>query len=318
WIPLLLGLLALLWGRGTIKNTPGQIFERESAYNYIQVLEVDGFRYLRLNEGQGVHSVYHPWQLQYNGPWMQVLAAPFFNPAPYAPEQVRSMAIVGLAAGTTARQATAVFGDIPIDGFEIDPAIIQVGEQFFGMNLPNLRPIPQDGRWGLEHSPRRYSIISVDAYRPPYIPWHLTTRQFFQSVYEHLEADGVLVINVGRAPNDRRLIEGLAATIGTVFPSLYVMDVPDTFNSILYATRQPTQVENFYANYQALQMRADVHPLLLAAVTRAVASLHANPCAGDHPAAGCVVFTDDRAPIEWITNDMVLRYVLAGGVEDLQ
>ncbi len=62
------------------------------------------------------------------------------------------MAIVGLAAGTSARQATEVFGPIPIDGFEIDPDIIQVGRQYFDMNEPNLNAIAQDGRWGLERS----------------------------------------------------------------------------------------------------------------------------------------------------------------------
>jgi hypothetical protein len=30
-----------------------------------------------------------------------------------------------------------------------------------------------------------------------------------------------------------------------------------------------------------------------------------------------VVYTDDRAPIEWITNDMVLSYVLFGDMESL-
>ena len=51
------------------------------------------------------------------------------------------MAIVGLAAGTTAHEATAVFGPIPIDGFEIDPAIIAVGRKYFDMNSPNLTAI---------------------------------------------------------------------------------------------------------------------------------------------------------------------------------
>ncbi len=90
---------------------------------------------------------------------------------------MQSMAIIGLAAGTVARQATAVFGPLPIDGYEIDPQIIEVGRQYFDMNEPNLNAIAQDGRWGLEHSDRKYTIIGVDAYRPPYIPWHLTTRR---------------------------------------------------------------------------------------------------------------------------------------------
>ena len=225
---------------------------------------------LRLNEGQGQHSMWHPTRLDFRGPWEQFLAAPFFNPAPYPIEKVRSVAIVGLAAGTAARQATAVYGPIPIDGFEIDPKIIQVGRRFFDMNEPNLNAIAQDGRWGLEHSPRRYSIIAVDAYRPPYIPWHLTTREFFQIVYDRLEEDGVMVVNVGRSPTDRRLIEGLTGTIRTVFPSVHVMDVDGSFNSILYATRQPTRIENLYANLLDLYSRPGVHPLLLRSLERVV------------------------------------------------
>ncbi|MBI2758433.1 MAG: hypothetical protein HYX49_07115 [Chloroflexi bacterium] len=30
------------------------------------------------------------------------------------------------------------------------------------------------------------------------------------------------------------------------------------------------------------------------------------------------VFTDDRAPIEWIVNDMVIRFALSGGLSGLQ
>ena len=85
---------------------------------------------------------------------------------------MRRIAIVGLAAGTTARQAAAVFPNVVIDGFEIDPEIVEVGRRYFDMNLPNLNVIVQDGRWGLANSPEKYDLICVDAYRPPYIPWH--------------------------------------------------------------------------------------------------------------------------------------------------
>jgi len=320
WMPVFLGVLAILWGRGDIKASQGQIYETESAYNYIQVQEIGGTRYLRLNEGQGIHSVYHPDQLAFYGPWMQVLAAPLFNQAPYAPEDVDSLAIVGLAAGTVSNQATEVFGPIPIDGFEIDPEIIRVGQEFFGMTQTNLNPLPQDGRWGLEHSPRKYTIISIDAYRPPYIPWHLTTQEFFQVVYDHLAEDGVLVINVGRAPADRRLIEGLIGTISTLFPSIYVMDIPETFNSIVYATVQPTTPDDLYENYQMLYTSENAHPVLLESVQRAIAFMQPNPCDAQatDPAEGCIVFTDDLAPIEWITNKMILNYVLFGGIDELQ
>lgn len=311
WMPLVLVILALLGAGATIKATAGQIYETESAYNYIQVLERDGFRYLRLNEGQGVHSVYHPADLYYYGAWMQFLAGPFFNPPNYGPEQVKTMAIVGLAAGTAARQATAAFGPLAIDGYEIDPKIIEVGQEFFGMNLPNLNAIAEDGRWGLEHSPRQYDLIAIDAYRPPYIPWHLTTVEFFQVVKDHLAEDGVAVINVGRAPDDRRLIEALVGTLQPLFPSIHVMDIPGTFNSMIYATMQPTTPDNLYQNLLYLSARGDIHPLLLESLKITVLNIQPTP-------ESATVFTDDRAPIEWLTNNMVLRFVFGGDLEVLQ
>ena len=315
-LPYLLALLLLpvlaFWGHSRgYKNSMGQIYETESGYNYIQVLEIDGYRYLRLNEGQGVHSTYHPTQLNYYGPWEQVLAAPFFNPPPYSPENVKRIGIVGLAAGTTARQAAFVYPDAMIDGFEIDPKIVEVGQKYFDMNQPNLNVFVEDGRWGLAHSSQKYQIISVDAYRPPYIPWHLTTQEFFSMVKDHLTEDGVMVINVGRGPEDRRLINALGTTIGTIFPSIYVVDVPGSFNSILFATRQPTQVENLIENYRDLTAKASVHSLLLETLQVSVENLAPSP-------QKSMVFTDDRAPVEWITNNMIVEFLLFGDMEMVQ
>ncbi len=288
---------------GTDKTTQGIVYEAESSYNYIQVIKDDnGYFYLRLNEGQGIHSVYHPTQLFYGGPWEMVLAAPLFSTTPFQTENIRSMAIVGLAAGTTARQASLVYPDIQIDGIEIDPKIVEAGKQFFGMDLPNLNILLQDGRWALEHSEKRYQIISIDAYRPPYIPAHLTTQEFFQSVYDHLTADGVMVINVGRAPNDRRLINSLSSTLLSVFPSVFVVDLPNTFNSLIYASRDQTTREDLVENYTRLQQTYQPDHLLLTVASVVMENLQPTPL----PQA---IFTDDKSPIEWITNHMVLRYL---------
>lgn len=311
WMPILVLLLAVLGiGRG-IKSTPGQIFESESQYNYIQVLEEDGYRYLRLNEGQGIHSVYHPDEINYYGPWKQFLVAPFFNQPSVHPNDIQSIAVVGLAAGTTAHQATEVYGPIPIDGFEIDGQIIEIGEQYFDMNQSNLNAMAQDGRWGLEHSSRKYDLIALDAYRPPYIPWHLTTIEFFQIVHDRLAEGGAVGINVGRAPGDRRLIDGIVSTLKQVFPSVYVMDVPETFNSIIFATKQKTTTDNLYVNLFALSEYEDVHPLLVEAIEITALNLQPLP-------ESSTIFTDDLAPIEWITNNMVLRFMLFGDMEILQ
>lgn len=293
------------------KDTPGQVFETESTYNYIEVLELGEYRYLRLNDGQGVHSEYHPSELFYGGPWEQFLVGPFFNEAPLKIQQIERIAIVGLAAGTSARQATAVFGAVSIDGYEIDSKIVQVGRDYFEMTMPNLNVHITDGRWGLEHSPYQYSLIIVDAYRPPYIPPNLTTREFFGIVHEHLAPNGVLAINIGRTADDRRLINDLAATIGEHFASIYVMDIPYTFNSILYATKAETRVENLYTNLDLLHADPATHPLLLTAVSVTATNLRDTPIGGR-------VYTDDLAPVEAVTNDMIIRFILGGGAETLQ
>ncbi len=307
WMPILIILLGVIWGSGPIKKTANQIYEKESSYNYIQVLEENGYRLLRLNEGQGIHSIYHPDQVGYRGTWMQVLAAPFFNPAPFLPGDVEDMAIIGLAAGTSARQATIVFGPLPIDGFEIDSEIIKVGQDYFSMTDENLNPISQDGRWGLNQSGKKYSLISIDAYRPPYIPWHFTTREFFSIVFDHLEDDGVLALNVGRTPEDEELLAGLVATIQTVFPSVYVMDVPATYNSMIYATVRETKWQNLENNYLLLEDDELIEPILLQSIRIVLENRRPVP-------EGGMIFTDDKAPIERITNMMVLNNILYGPV----
>jgi spermidine synthase len=305
-----LAILAIFGGGGGIKRSSGQIYETESAYNYIQVLEINGTRYLRLNDGQGIHSEYNPQTLEYGGPWQQFLVGPFFYPD-RKPEDVRRIAIVGLAAGTTARQAAAVFPNVVIDGFEIDPKIVEVGRNFFAMTMSNLNVIVQDGRWGLSSSLEKYDLICVDAYRPPYIPPHLTTREFFQIAADHLTPEGAVVINVGRSPSDRRLIDGLATTLATIFPSIYVMDIPNTFNSMVYATLQPTDAANLRQNLSALVERQDSQPLLVDSVAMTLANLQPAP-------QYSVVFTDDLSPIEWITNTMILNFFLQGEMDTMK
>jgi spermidine synthase len=310
WMPIVLCVLGSVCGKGPIKKTAGEIYERESAYNYIQVIEQDGYRYLRLNEGQGIHSVWHPTDLNYGGPWQEFLVAPFFNPPPYKLQQVKNMAIIGLAAGTVARQATAVFGNIPIDGFEIDPEIIAVGRKYFGMDMPNLNAVSQDGRVGLEHSTKSYTIVAVDAYRPPYIPPHLTTQEFFQATRDHLTSDGVLAVNVGRSPTDRKLVDQIASTIQTIFPSVFVVDVPGSFNTMIYATKQPTKIVNLQSNLTQLDADSSTPKLLTDSMQVAIDNIQPTP-----PVT--VVYTDDWSPIEWVTNNMVLSYVLFGDLEEI-
>lgn len=316
WMPAAIALLSLVALNGPLRAPRAGaeiLYEDESAYNYIQVQgDADGNRYLYLNEGQGIHSQWHPDIYGYGRTWDFFLTAPYFNAPPYSPDDVESLAIIGLAAGTIARQYTHVYGSIPIDGIEIDPAIIRAGELYFDMNastMPNLTVYAEDGRYMLNQLDKRYSVIGIDAYRPPYIPWHLTTVEFFQEVRDHLRDDGAAVINVGRTSTDRRLVDALTSTLLEVFPTVHAMDVPFSFNTILVATVQPTSSDNLALNLG--QLPEDASPLLRDTLTTAVDALV--PIRDSD-----LVFTDDRAPVETLVDAMVLNFLLSGGAEQLR
>jgi len=294
---ILIGLSALL-GSGSIKPTPGLVHEAESPYHYIQVIQRGDDLYLTLNEGQALHSWYNPNAILADGVWDYFLLAPYFAPNTTS-DEVRSLAIIGLAGGTIARQYTAVYGPIPIEGVEIDPQIVAIGQRYFRMNQPNLKAVVQDGRYWLETTDRRYDVIGIDAYQQPYVPFHLTTREFFQQVRGHLTENGVAALNAVRTPTDFRLVDALANTMAQVFPSVYVIDVPGIFNSLIVGTVQPSQLSDYAGNVSRLE-----DPRLLTVARRAAGHIRVHRGEG-------LVFTDDRAPVEQIVDQIILGYVLA-------
>ncbi|MEP7290028.1 MAG: fused MFS/spermidine synthase [Chloroflexota bacterium] len=326
WMPVLLLILALLTLNGPLRAAAPNttlLYDKDSAYNYIQVTELQkplarlpvGTRLLLLNEGEGIHSVWSPGATFYGGTWDMFMVAPFFNAPPYMPQNVKSLCIVGLAAGTIAHQYTAAFGtQVQIDGIEIDPEIVEVGRRFFDMNQPNLNVIIEDGRLALHQSTKHYDVVGIDAYRVPYVPWNLTTVEFFRDVRDHLNPQGVAVINVGRTVNiathtqDRRLIEAMTHTMQQVFPVVHTIDVPNSFNTILIATNQLTDAKNLATNLAALP--ANSSPLLITALQTAVSSIKPT-------VASDVLFTDDRAPVETIINSMVIDYLLGSDPNQL-
>jgi len=179
-----------------------------------------------------------------------------------------------------------------------------VGRDYFAMTQPNLTAYSADGRAFLAQTTRHYDVVAVDAYRLPYIPWHLTTVEFFAEVRAHLTDVGVVAINVGHTPGagdgDWRLVEAMVATMRQVYPSVYVIDIPGSFNAIVVATAQPTTVRNLADNFPLL---ADAR--LRTVAERALANLR-------EVAPTDLVFTDDRAPVEQLTHDLALRYILGG------
>lgn len=303
-IPMTLSVFSI---RGPIKSAFGSngggilIAERESAYNYIQVVQVGQETQLILNEGLGIHSIYNPNQILTGSEWDYSMVAPFFNNPPVTPGQVHRAAIIGLGAGTSARELTAAYGPIPIDGVEIDSTIVELARQYFNMNEPNLHVIIQDGRYWLNTTSQKYDIITVDAYQQPYIPFQLATQEFFQELRDHLTPTGTVVLNAGRTGSDYRLVDALAQTLHSVFPNVYLIDTERFTNTIIIGTNEHTSLGNFSKNFTTTD-----NPLLTQV---AVNSLNFGNMREEH--GRTVYFTDDRAPVEQLIDEIIL-----GAVQD--
>jgi predicted membrane-bound spermidine synthase len=272
------------------------VYETESADNYIQVLEEDGRYLLALNDGHAIHSIYDPKTLLTGGPWDYFMVGPLFTSG-RAPAKIDSAMVIGLAGGTASKQITKAYGPVPIDGVEIDGKIVEVGRKWFDMTEPNLNVIVEDGRYALRTSDKTYDLIAVDAYKQPYIPFQLTTEEFFQEVYDHLGDDGTLVINVGRTTDDYRLVDVISSTIKAVFPHVYLIDVEKYANTMVVATKAPSSIASFEA---AVAAQPD------GSLLRTVGEASIATGRIREVTASDTVFTDDHAPVERVIDLIII------------
>lgn len=293
---------AFLMPHGIKPPAAGRLLaERESAYNYIQVVQVGTKTELILNEGQAVHSIYDSNSMTTGGPWDYFMLAPYFRSAQTTEPHPTRIAILGLAGGTAARQYDAAFGQsLRITGVEIDPAILDMAHRYFHLNEPNVHAVVSDARYWLATQPAdaKYDVILMDAYQQPYIPFHLTTEEFFKLAEQHLAPGGVVAVNAGRTQTDYRLVSALASTMRAVYPNIFLVDVPAFTNTIVYGTSEPTSMEDVQHNLQLAR-----EPLIrqVAASAMQDGNLRVSTYHGQ-------VYTDDLAPVERLIDSIIFQY----------
>ncbi len=280
---------------GAVKQATGLLLEKESRYQFIQVVERnDQLRLLYLNEGFAVHSEWRPNEVLTGGEWDMFLAVP-----PLVGRRVESIAMLGNAGGTTARAFGVYYPDIDIDGVEIDPEVSEASRQYLGLeDNPRLNVVTADARPFLLASDKKYDLIFIDAYRQPYVPFYLATAEFFKLCRERLAPDGIVALNVSTVPGDDRLSSSIAGTLATQFP--LVMKWPALrFNELVLGFADP-------GDLGMLTERGKTAPGEIVSLTQAMTAKW-TPIA---PMAG--YWTDDRCPVEWITDRMIVTYGLSG------
>ncbi len=297
--PLALAVLLAL-PVGTVKGQTDAgarvIYDADTEYQYARVVEdSDGTRTLELNEGQAVHSVRRLGTYLTGDYWDEMLVLPFAARA----QPPRSIAILGNAAGTTARAYGHFFPRTRIDAVDIDGELTEIGRRFFDLRGPRLHTHAADARPFLRRSEQRYDVIVVDAYRQPYIPFHLATREFFELARDRLAPGGSVLINVGHPQRSDRLEQVLSATMGAVFRTV-LRDPSETTNTVLLATGATASGRRLFDASRSL-------PVALRSVALEAAARLAAPLRGGR------VYTDDVAPVEWLVDTSIVEVAAEGG-----
>jgi hypothetical protein len=155
-----------------------------------------------------------------------------------------------------------------------------------------------DARFWLRGVQGPFDAMFVDAYRQPYIPFHLVSREFFREVADRLGPDGVLMINVGTPPKLTAAVDWIARTMRAEFPAVQEARW-NSFNSIVIGYK------NAATATRARPLLAGATGDVKVAATRVASRLRDVPAGGD-------VLTDDHSPIELITDRALLEYLREG------
>jgi hypothetical protein len=134
----------------------------------------------------------------------------------------------------------------------------------------------------------------VDAYKQPYIPFYLATEEFFDLVRDRLAPGGVVIVNAGHPEGNTDLETVLGRTMNEVFPTV-LRDPREDTNTLLIAGEGELSADRLRANIPLL-------PDDLKALAAAEADLLGPRLEGGR------VYTDDKAPVEWLIDRSIIGY----------
>jgi len=256
-VSVLLFMLCCIFGHNTgfafWEN--GLRYEGESIYNYLQVKEDDDDIVLSTNVLFGVQSIYKKDGSLTGMYYDYAMAAPFMTGAGDEKENLKIL-VLGMGTGTYATQCEKYLGDnfdLDIEGVEIDGAITDLSRKYFSLS-DSVKVTTYDGRAFLETAKDKYDVIMVDAYQDITIPFQMSSVEFFTMVKEHLNEDGVMVVNMNmRSDGEGGINEYLADTIASVFPEVYTADVKGYTNRELFASENPEMISLFRENLSHME-----------------------------------------------------------------
>lgn len=266
------------------------IFEGESIYNYLQVRETDTQIILSTNVLAGVQSITMKNGALTGMYYDYALAAPLMLDKDYTKQ--KDILILGMGTGTYATQCMKYLKNVQIEGVEIDKKIVDLSRQYF--NLSDTIPVSIDDGRAYLSTDKTYDVIMVDAYQDITIPFQMSTIEFFTLVKEHLNENGVMVVNLNMySDTEGSINEYLMDTISNVFSNVWKIKVPNTTNMELFASDSNSAISNLETNAVTL---SDIQ--LFNMMLTVSDNLEKIP-------RGTKILTDDKAPVELLGMKML-------------
>ncbi len=134
------------------------------------------------------------------------------------PPKVERILEIGLGGGSTVSYLSSALPDASIVAVEIDKDVVELARKHFRFTeSEKLRTAVSDGRSYLMRDNAMWDVILIDAYRGPFVPFHLLTREFYALVKSRLAPGGVVVQNIEPST---MLFDSATATLNSVFPSV--------------------------------------------------------------------------------------------------
>jgi len=206
---------------------------------------------------------------------------------------LHSILEIGFGGGRTSWYLHRLLPDVSVTSVELDPVVEELARKYFGIKgEPNFHLVSRDGRLFLQESKEKYDVILIDAYRGPFVPFHLLTKEFYTIVKDHLAEGGVVAQNVEPST---MLFDAAVKTIHAVFPQEDFYLAEGNVVTIAYdgPPRSPDDLDKTAADRQAaLHPRYDFTSML--AQRR---RLPPNPGTGTID-PNAKILTDDFAPVE--------------------
>lgn len=138
------------------------------------------------------------------------------------PPKLERILEIGLGGGRTVSYLSAALPDTAILAVELDKEVVDLAKKYFRFKeTAKLRTVVSDGRRFLMRDDDKWDVILIDAYRGPFVPFHLLTREFYTLVKSRLAPGGVVVQNIEPST---MLFDSATATLRSVFPSVDLYD----------------------------------------------------------------------------------------------